>query len=615
MNSLPKELLQIIFSYLSQKYLARCSLVCKTWYEATRLSKYYSTIKLTNYKQLINFIEMANTSKINDIPVGQFVRYLYLKVLPKSVPNITITDLQALHKACPNLESFNILNKLHIKTDKKSAFPFWEKLTHIDCWMASYLDSWILKQELLLRQNQQPVNPIVSIAFNIHAFIKKVIIMEFKHRFSFYNDDINKNENIYENVDFHTLYLSFTSTWHHLTSLSIDFEPDYYIDQDYFILTDHSFESIQQTCPSLESLAMAGIDLSITNDYINFHHLITPCTSLTSLSFIGCMISNSHIFNYISKKYPQLSKIKFHFHIDTETDEFAIHLNDMFNQLSHMNHLSIDFAEHPDFPGQIFPFEPDDGLFLHYEFKQWLLEHPYQLQSLEYPYSLISPSVLNCQLYESDNDNEEDESKDDESDHDSQGDESDNDSQNNQSYCDSEDYSSYKESDNDSEDKQSHNDSVSEEKNDQIVILPINQQQQQQLLLLDDLFYENGYKIPAAYTLTSIALDSINCDKLHCSITHFLNTFPNLKKIEISFANIYDFDVKNERVEELSPFLIYPLEKLTFLHVNMSLNAGLSKLFNHCPKLKTIDWSFVSFYIKYKRTISDYFGKRGFKII
>lgn len=68
-------------------------------------------------------------------------------------------------------------------------------------------------------------------------------------------------------------------------------------------------------------------------------------------------------------------------------------------------------------------------------------------------------------------------------------------------------------------------------------------------------------------------------------MTHYLNTFPNLK-LDLPFSSIYDFNTKNGKVEELQPLLIHPLEVLILWQIKCDIYCGLSKLFKNCPKLK-----------------------------
>ncbi|CAO3637818.1 unnamed protein product [Cunninghamella blakesleeana] len=349
MSSLPKEIIKIIYSYLPQKYLARYSSVCKTWNESTRLPRFYRTIRLNNDKQLTNFIQMATTSKINSTLIGYFVCYLCLELPDSEAKCITITNLQALHKACPNLEWINNLNEENIKTgiNKTLAFPCWEKLTHIDSWVTSFMLSWVIKQEQLQRKNQPSANQIVSLTLDVDLYKDYFMTEELKHRFSFYDDNINKNEHIYEGVDFHILHLKFTSIWQHLTDLKLAFDSNLDNEDEslnyYHVSTDHTFECIQQSCPLLESLSICHICLTLTNDYIISSHLVAPFTKLTSLSLIECVVIDSHIFDYFSKKYTHLSKLKCDFEITKKEAEFSILLQNMISNLLHLNHLSIVF--------------------------------------------------------------------------------------------------------------------------------------------------------------------------------------------------------------------------------------------------------------------------------
>ncbi|CAO3638272.1 unnamed protein product [Cunninghamella blakesleeana] len=274
MNPLPKEILEIIYSHLSQKSLARCGLVCRTWHAATRLPKYYFTIRLTNDKQLTHFIETATTSKINDIPIGYFVRYLYLEDLFNTQAFISITKIQALYKACPSIEYIDTLHGHCAET--KNGFPQWNKLTHINSWVTIYNKSWF--SELVMQQRQEQntsILPTVLLDFFEYDYNNKITKMNHKHHFSFYNNNNNEYTSLLSDA---TFFLSFTSNWYHLTNLFISFEYSFF-NGDPYTLNDHTFESIHQSCPSLESLTIKELELSISEDYLLYTQLVEASSS------------------------------------------------------------------------------------------------------------------------------------------------------------------------------------------------------------------------------------------------------------------------------------------------------------------------------------------------
>ncbi|CAO3637822.1 unnamed protein product [Cunninghamella blakesleeana] len=227
------------------------------------------------------------------------------------------------------------------------------------------------------------------------------------------------------------------------------------------------------------------------------------------------------------------------------------------------------------------------------------MDYPYQLQSLEYPYCLLSPIVSNHQIYKIDIDNEKIEVE-------SEIYKKENQIHHNSKNNTHDDYNYH-----DNKNSQDHDNKEDEKK----ITTSKDKHQQLLILLLDDLFYQNGNKIQAAYTIISIELDAISHDEVRCNINHILNIFPNLKELYISFAKLLDFDIINRKTVELVSSSVYPLEKLTLNYVDITLNAGLTRFFKNCPKLNTICWSRVNFNIKHESNNSDLYGTKYTMII
>ncbi|CAO3640821.1 unnamed protein product [Cunninghamella echinulata] len=94
MNNIPNELLQHIFSFLSQRYISVCQQVCKKWMLSTRHPKFYQSITLYSEKQLEKFLNTVSTLTLtsNNIP----------DIFYSADTTLNITQLQQLYRCCPH---------------------------------------------------------------------------------------------------------------------------------------------------------------------------------------------------------------------------------------------------------------------------------------------------------------------------------------------------------------------------------------------------------------------------------------------------------------------------------------------------------------------------------
>ncbi|CAO3628595.1 unnamed protein product [Cunninghamella blakesleeana] len=500
---------------------------------------------------------MVATNTINDIPIGYFVYELYLQELFDKISEIPTNKIILLHKACPNIE---YIDTLSIPYKAQHRIPTWKKLTHIQPWVTTYYKRWYLNYP---KRQQQQKKGIQYLEFRVPKYIGKVVQIEKEERFSFYNNSNNNNiqrKPIQRKYDVE--YLLFKSIWDHLTHLSLVFGEAY--KEKNYQLDDHTFESIHQSCPSLESLLIKNLDIHASLDYLEVEDFIQPCKKLSSLQLQSCTISHPNVFTYFSEKYTHLSTLLLYLDINSEEEEdddddreeFSDCLYHFIRHLFYLKHFAVRFNDLNENRSPLDFFNPNDQLFPHEAFRKWLSNSQHQLlQSLEYPYALNIPSLVNpIQLDENKNS-------------------------------------------------------------------PIYQGQQPTLLndLFDlnkddiDIMINRNNKVTTVYTLTSLTIHGYQEDRIFYSILHYLNTFPNLKTLNISYAGLYDFDIRNgynsnnnnnnnKNLKLLSPRITYPLEKLILHHVNFYLNTELSTLFRHIPYLNELHWSSIEFSTKYKDT-------------
>ncbi|CAO3634500.1 unnamed protein product [Cunninghamella echinulata] len=448
-----------------------------------------------------------------------------------------MSDVFNLHEACPNLQYIDTLS-----TDLKEArdgFPYWKKLTHMNSWVTIYDKSWYLHRQQQQQQPNEVLNPVINLDLYLASYEDRIMEIKYKEQFSFYNNSSNNSNNNLGSSSF----LSFTSNWNNLTSLTLIL--GYSASFERCTINDHTFESIHQTCPSLKELTMDDLELFISDDYLRFHQLVTSCNTLTLLRLRRCTVMNSEILDYFLKKYPRLSTLDFRLEMNDDDipDGFGTSFFNLISNLYHLKHLIIIYFDSLRCTTYSDYFQPSDDFFPHAEFRQWYLNSPHQIQTLRYPYPLSLPLQLDHAQLLSENNNFENKNND---------------------------------------------------KNNGLPIIYLDQQP----TLIDDLFFKNENKSKAASILTSLIIDGRREQRTFYPISNYLSIFSNLKRLELFYDDLYDFKVENNQA--VSPSTIYPLEELEIYNCHIHLNVGLSTLFKRCPRLKIIHWKQVFFSINYR---------------
>ncbi|CAO3641954.1 unnamed protein product [Cunninghamella echinulata] len=360
MNGLPNELIQHILSFLSQRYVAVASLVCKEWLIATRHKQFYQIIYIYSAKQLKKFLNIVTTLKItkNNIPVGQLVCKLYIdKKFHQGFIRYSDDELNGLYISCPNLTKIVGLYKYSIIREQLKYVQSWPCLTIVPLWY-SY------RNETLLHHKQHRI--IRSLKYDIRQ-------------------NNTKNDIIQLQMDRQEIYRPISV---HANIRSVNNERR----KSYYELDERVFSIVNSTCSQLESFTLYHFFMNLSDDYLynltTTNKFIQPHSSLKQLHFNPSAFNDVKYFDYLSKLYPNVTDLKLHIiwaQDDTrECKQYKLSIINMIASFTCLKKLSADLTSNMD---NIWPS---------IELYEWLIDNPTQLDVLDLPYDLLN--IKNCYL-------------------------------------------------------------------------------------------------------------------------------------------------------------------------------------------------------------------------
>ncbi|KAI8084465.1 uncharacterized protein BX664DRAFT_387201 [Halteromyces radiatus] len=291
MDKLSLELLQLIMTLLSQRQLATCSLVCRSWYTATRIPLYRS-IQFYTIDQVNSFLQFSLSSSMMTVTTpllenmmmfskGYLVRRItfYMRINDHS-------RWQIIQQQCPYVESIDVIPENNQRgygiCCHRSRHPLvaqWKHLTRLPVW---HSDSYQLWKEYLPQL--------------IH---------------------LGMDMNFYEEL------LQYTTTIA-TKILCLPFMPclqelDLYASNHFFHIDEHTLEAIHHACPSLRSLSLTSFQLHYnnnnnnsnnTNDSIMKENVYEPALYMTKLRLILVSIHHVECYSYLGLKYPGLTTLE-----------------------------------------------------------------------------------------------------------------------------------------------------------------------------------------------------------------------------------------------------------------------------------------------------------------
>ncbi|CAO3641946.1 unnamed protein product [Cunninghamella echinulata] len=401
MDSLPNEIIQHILSFLSQRYVAVASLVCKKWLVTTRHKRFYQIIYIYSAKQLKKFLDIATTLKIanKNTPIGHFVSEINIEIIvPYTIASynnevayhyssVDSKQLERLYNSCPNLAK--ILG-LDLEIPNSYAFPQWPYLTIIPLWY-SYTN------ESLSFHKQH--NIITSLEYNMryndsnsdnnnddnnsNNYNNDIIQVQMDYPISVFSESSNLLINDRARIQIHrkSIFFSTPSSWGQLKALSLRFGT--FIQQQSTPLhkfDERVFNTINSTCPHLESLALYDFYMNLSDDYLpaltttatTINEDILSHSSLKRLHFNSSILHDSQCFDYVSKLYPNITDLKLDLiKVENNSSEYEQYKLSLFNMITGFNCLKKLSAD------------------LKNELYEWFIDHPTQLEVLDYPFDLL----------------------------------------------------------------------------------------------------------------------------------------------------------------------------------------------------------------------------------
>ncbi|KAI9304091.1 hypothetical protein BJ944DRAFT_267372 [Cunninghamella echinulata] len=316
MEDLSNELILLIFTYLPQRQIKRCSLVNKRWYQLTQDKESYKTITIYSESQLAQFIEYVKTKQLDQKPIGSYVRHLYYYGR-----NLSSALFTSLHEVCPYITFMNEIDNIYSdeSTSPLLSLPSWQHLNHFNSSYTYHYKNWV--KQLLEKKRK-----VISLSFYVdmdqletnkrkHIYLqkdtrqqkRKLSVLKMSPLTQVFRQRINTYFDIKEDHVYHYGKVLVLPQLNHLTSLCLQFSS--YAMKTVYDLDERTLNSIISSCPQLESLTLMSMEMNLSNDYYNSEssYTSTVSTTLTNLAFINCNLHDPAIYHsYLSITFPKL---------------------------------------------------------------------------------------------------------------------------------------------------------------------------------------------------------------------------------------------------------------------------------------------------------------------
>ncbi|CAO3634094.1 unnamed protein product [Cunninghamella echinulata] len=423
MNNLPNEILQHIFTYLSQRYRSAAKITCKKWHFIIHSPFFYSSIEIYKEQQLKKFLQLAKNVTLLDKPISYYVQSLYLH--EQKISDNFIFDLLT------TLENVHYINYVLLRRQSiPKPFPTLKHLTHYLNWYTNANDQWIATLLSSSSSNNNNNNEgIVALEFLVNEQIyhhhsyqqdskEPVIYLKpignIKQQPLHIND---MNSPLFEIDHPHQIQQSSPTTppsiqhqskvlilpvLNHLTTLDINFFEYGEQDTGTYDIDERTLDSIHTSCPVLASLKLQCFDMNISEEY--YQHSLPLSTNTTTIAThdslkhlnISGILHDVNCYSYLSKKYPHLESFKFYLEWDSHSPNINQHFQkaiySMITSFNYLKKLDVTIT-----PIGYYDSEAEDpahsimtSVWPRVEFLDWLKDHPKQLTHLRYPYDLAS---------------------------------------------------------------------------------------------------------------------------------------------------------------------------------------------------------------------------------
>ncbi|CAO3621368.1 unnamed protein product [Cunninghamella echinulata] len=406
MDSLPREILENIFSRLSKRYkISVCSTVCKTWQQLILKPSFYSTIHFYSQQQLIKFIKLAKENTINNKPIGHYVQHLIFHYNYLRYKNV----LLAIANTLPNIHSisgptYGVGRENNLSENDDSQY---QQLTHIDLWFTLSKRTWMKT----LLNNKEKVESlfIPGIIQTVHSrYPLPLPPIHFKPFGQLSTSTLPSYTSCYS-LGFPQREILVLPTMNQLTSLCIYFPRIGFPNREkYSFFDEYTFESIHQSCPCLVSLSLQFLYMTIPEDKNDEENTSVTSSSTDNITQqndiniamfqkayhlkeleISGIIMDANCFTYFSKKYPQLESLKLNLQVLAvptqiiKPFQFAIH--SMMTHFQFLKKLNLELKYFQHEMDELLKIGLNDKVFWpNDEFLDWLLQFPTQLTHFTY---------------------------------------------------------------------------------------------------------------------------------------------------------------------------------------------------------------------------------------
>ncbi|CAO3648460.1 unnamed protein product [Cunninghamella blakesleeana] len=428
MDNLSPELIAKIFTFLSHRYLATCSLVKKDWYFIIRQPNFYKTIELHSTSQIEKFVEFAQIVTLDDeIPIGHFVERIIFHT--KYINDLNVYKLVTLINLCPFVSHINELPSIKEENCKLiSEAIYWRRLSDYPLSYTSIDTRWLKYLNYpsgLIPNNRK--NTITTISFDIEVPTyyklsqndyseleadderhKNILFIEHNRDCQLpkrFNDIKNANT---ANISFNSYYWKLPSSFANLKSLYLDFE-SYNKKHDlcYYIFNETTLESISTTCSSLTHLTFTELNFNLSDNYDQESSSSTgfdgiePSPQLQYLYLQDCHLHEPGCYSYIQYKYPNLKSLSLYLYYLPNMSVFHSRFNpaigDLITSYDTLTELKVHFLNKCKLCYQdnckVYHTIGDQSFWPHKQLQNWLMEHPNQLTTLYYPFDLFTIEI------------------------------------------------------------------------------------------------------------------------------------------------------------------------------------------------------------------------------
>ncbi|CAO3634006.1 unnamed protein product [Cunninghamella echinulata] len=414
MNKLSSELIENIFSFLSQCYLHRASTVCKKWLQITRQPKFYKSVELHSTSQIEKFIEFIQTVTISDIPLSLYIKEITF--YDQFIHNLNPYRLVAIINLCPFVTQVKDIPDIGEENYKALLDTnYWRQLKELPLSYTKIDKRWMdhMKRTSNLSNNEYKITSL-SIDVSQYTVLSiedysnmetddernyKLLKIEDQRNCQLsrrHNDSSRYTGSI---ISFSSYYMKLPLSVINLKELYLDFET--YNKKNYLCYYEYNeknLNSISTSCPSLTHLTLFRFNFNISNTFLSQPNSSSSATTfnginsspqLKYLNLFYCYLHDPNCYTYIQYKYPNLT---------------TLHL-----MLTYFPEMNTHFTEYKSTIGNLVT-SYDDSLtdlqiqykcitvhsvneqkyWPHTELLTWLTAHPNQLTTFKYPFDLFT---------------------------------------------------------------------------------------------------------------------------------------------------------------------------------------------------------------------------------